>query len=372
MTAPDENVVKRVPSRRLLLVDDEEAILRALKRVFGSQYDVYEATDGRAGLEMARRVKPHVVISDQSMPNMTGVELFAHLRDEMPDTVRILVTGYTDYNSLVDAVNAAHVHHYFEKPFHTLDLKSVVDTLLRNHSLESERELLLQQLHVSVKQLENANNSLANREESLEQLLRRRTHDLSEANRKLQESNAQLSAMNAQLQELAVRDPLTGVFNHRYLTEHAQIELARCQRYKREFVIIFLDVDSFKSINDTLGHGVGDQVLCAIAKLIRPSQEGLRRSDFAARYGGEEFCVLLPETPLEGGRTKGERLRQAIEAFPWTDIDPRLPAVTTSVGVAAYPNHGDTLQSLLDAADAAMYEAKRGGKNRVVVAGDKQ
>lgn len=358
--------------RRLLIVDDEDPILRALQRVFDGDYEVFEARDGESALDLARRVRPQVIICDQSMPHMSGVELLAKVREELPETVRILVTGYTDYSSLVDAVNAAQVHHYFEKPFHTVDLRTVVDALLRSHHLEAEHDRLLTQLHRSVAQLENANNMLADKEAELQRLLVLRTQELSESHDQLHQTIRQLETANRQLQDLAVRDGLTGLFNYRYLMEHAQIELARCQRYKRCFTVFFLDVDNFKRINDTLGHGVGDRVLCAIADVVRPSHEGLRRSDFAARYGGEEFCVLLCETPLSGGAIKAERIRQAVADIDWKAIDARLePGITVSVGVSGYPEHGDDLRTLLEIADAAQYEAKKSGKNRIVVAGER-
>ncbi|HET6343872.1 MAG TPA: diguanylate cyclase [Myxococcota bacterium] len=368
VSASADAPITRVPSRRLLVVDDEEPILRALERVFDGDYDVYSAKDGAEALQVARKIRPHVIITDQSMPNMSGVELLSKIKDDLPDTVRILVTGYTDYGSLVDAVNAAQVHHYFEKPFHTVDLKTVVDVLLRSHHLETERELLLQQLQKSIEQLENANSLLANKESELQRLLVLRTQELSDSNSRLQETNQLLEHMNRQLQELAIRDGMTGLFNYRYLMEHAQIELARCRRYDRKFAILFLDIDNFKQINDTCGHAAGDKVLQTVANILRPPHEGLRRSDFAARYGGEEFCVLLPETPLDGGRIKAERLRQAILSEDWAKIHPRLTRVTVSIGVAGYPEHGDTWPALLERADAAHYEAKRGGKDRVVVA----
>lgn len=359
------------PTRRLLLVDDEEPILNALRRVFEDDYEVFDVRDGDAALEMARKVRPHVIISDQSMPNMTGVELLAKVKEELPNTVRVLITGYTDYGSLVDAVNAAQVHHYFEKPFHTVDLKTVVDVLLRTHVLEEERAVLTRQLQTSVSQLESANGQLASKEVELQRMLIMRTQELSEANRKLSDANTQLEGVNRQLSEQAMRDSLTGLFNHRYLIEHATIELARSQRYQRRFCMLFIDVDNFKPINDTFGHTTGDKVLRAVADILRPSHEGLRRSDFAARYGGEEFCVLLPETGLDGGAIKAARICESVATFPWVSISPSMPRVTVSVGVAAYPEHADTLDGLIETADAAQYEAKRAGKNRVVMAGER-
>jgi len=151
--------------------------------------------------------------------------------------------------------------------------------------------------------------------------------------------------------------------------EHLQVELARSNRYEYECCVLFLDIDSFKQVNDRFGHATGNEVLRSIAGLFEYNGEGLRSSDLAARYGGDEFCVVLPQTPLDGGRTKAERIRRAIEEFNWRNRAPQIDEkVTVSVGVAAFPWHGDASDSLIAAADAAQYRAKRAGKNQVFVA----
>lgn len=350
------------PERPLLLiVEDNRGVRRLMRRIFEDRYEVHEAKNGREGLEQALTLKPAVVLADQRMPGMTGVELLTRVRQDLPRTVRLLVTGHDDYRPLVEALNAAKVHGYVEKPFHQDDLRTLVDALVRNAELERQRDLLLERLRRAVRVLGASNQALAARESSLERTVDERTRALVDVNRRLR-------ATNRQLQTLAVRDGLTGLFNHRSFMEHLELEVARSTRYKRSFSLLFLDLDDFKQVNDHHGHLTGDAVLERMAELLRDGPLGLRASDLSARYGGEEFCVLLPETDLEGGRIKAERLRQAVDGCDWEAHGLGLSdSVTVSIGVASYPEHGETPTALLQAADTALYEAKRQGKNRVIV-----
>lgn len=169
-----------------------------------------------------------------------------------------------------------------------------------------------------------------------------------------------LRAQLAQANELAILDPLTGLRNRRFLDRTLPYELDRRRRYERPFTLMLLDLDHFKRVNDTRGHDVGDAVLRAVADTLRGV---LRRADMAVRHGGEEFAVMLPETPPEGAFYVAERLRRAISAL---DVDGiRL---TASIGVASVEGRweGDP-EALVRAADQALYQAKRGGRDRIVV-----
>jgi diguanylate cyclase (GGDEF)-like protein len=347
--------------KRLLIADDEPENRRALARMLSADFEVFEARDGSEALEVARKFRPDVVITDQRMPNMTGVELLARVRDEFPLAARVLVTGHHNYESLVDAVNAAHVHHYIERPFHTVDIRTVVQALAQTQELQAERERL-------VGLLESANRELSKRKDELEALVQERTRELSDANDRLGRANLELEETNARLRHLSVRDELTGLFNRRALIEQLTLEVQRSKRYGRVFSLLFLDVDNFKKINDTFGHAAGDKVLERVAELLRSGDHAVRRSDFVARYGGEEFCLLLPETAGSGATVKAERIRASIERLPHVREGNTVLPVTVSVGVASYPTHGSEVESLLQAADAAQYTAKRNGKNCVAVA----
>lgn len=173
----------------------------------------------------------------------------------------------------------------------------------------------------------------------------------------------QLQDVNRTLADMALRDPLTGAYNRRYLEEFLHRELGRCQRTGRPLVVAMADLDDFKLYNDTQGHLAGDEVLRRTAEAV---QSRLRLSDLVARYGGEEFTVVLVETHPEDARRILERIRSSVAALSVAGADV-LPwkAITLSIGAACYPQDGVTAQELLRRADDALYRAKSRGKNRV-------
>ncbi len=167
------------------------------------------------------------------------------------------------------------------------------------------------------------------------------------------------------LRTASIRDPLTGLFNRRYLEESLERELRRARRRRAPLGLAMMDLDHFKLFNDSFGHDAGDALLRALAELL---QDQIRGEDIACRYGGEEFLLILPEAPLEVVRERAERVREALRRLRVVhDGNPLTPA-TLSAGVAAYPLHGDTAAALVRAADAAMYQAKAHGRDRVEVA----
>ncbi len=168
------------------------------------------------------------------------------------------------------------------------------------------------------------------------------------------------------LHEQSIRDPLTGLYNRRFLEDSLIRELARAKRKTQPLSIILLDIDHFKRINDTFGHGAGDMVLRRLGLLL---QAFVRESDVACRVGGEEFTLLLPEGPLPIATQRAEDIRKAVSDLALTHENQDVGAVTVSLGVATYPDHGATADALIRAADQVLYDAKRKGRNRVVSAG---
>jgi diguanylate cyclase (GGDEF)-like protein len=195
---------------------------------------------------------------------------------------------------------------------------------------------------------------------------------LSDSEQRLAKTLAEQAALalaNLNLRETlrmqSVRDPLTGLYNRRYMEESLQRELHRSMRRKTSLGVIMLDVDHFKRFNDSFGHEAGDFVLQTVSKLLRSQ---LRGEDVVCRYGGEEFTLILPEASLEATRQRAEQLREAVKAEIPSFRDRSLEAVTLSLGVASFPEHGNTSEALLRKADAALYQAKQQGRDRVVVA----
>ena len=170
-------------------------------------------------------------------------------------------------------------------------------------------------------------------------------------------------ADNARLEALAHTDPLTQALNRRALTLRLNAELDRARRYDSVVTLLMLDLDHFKRINDTLGHLAGDDALREVAALLA---HAVRSVDVVARYGGEEFVIVLPETREEGAVAFAERIRERIAEHAFAQADGSRLAITASIGVAAFPAPAvDSVEDLFAAADAALYRAKAGGRNRV-------
>ena len=167
------------------------------------------------------------------------------------------------------------------------------------------------------------------------------------------------------LQHQSIRDPLTGLFNRRYLEESLQQEISRAQRYQRSIGVIMMDVDHFKQFNDTYGHETGDHVLQTIGKLLK---ESVRGSDIACRYGGEEIVLVLSESTLPDTQARAESIREAISKLRIHQNGKILDTLTASFGVSSFPQHGAIGSALVQAADAALYRAKAAGRNQVVAA----
>jgi len=180
----------------------------------------------------------------------------------------------------------------------------------------------------------------------------------------LQDRDAELQKALRESRELAITDPLTGLHNRRYLWELLGRELLKSRRNRTPVAAILADIDYFKRFNDSWGHEAGDLVLKRVADVIR---EHVRGSDIGCRYGGEELAVILPETTLEVAVERAERIRRGIAAVRLDYGGRLLDAVTSSFGVAIFPQHAGDAEALLRAADEALYEAKKAGRNRVAV-----
>ena len=186
------------------------------------------------------------------------------------------------------------------------------------------------------------------------------TESLRSANREKEELLGRLQQQASELERQSREDGLTGLYNRRYLDGRLDFEVKRAQRYNRQIALAMADVDRFKGVNDQHSHMVGDDVLRTIANILRTQ---CRSIDIIARYGGEEFLLCFPETTHENALTVCEKIRRQVEEYDWHRLQPGL-SVTLSVGVAAAPPEYD-VDALIAAADEKLYEAKRGGRNRV-------
>jgi diguanylate cyclase (GGDEF)-like protein len=337
----------------ILCVDDEEGILTALRQQlgarFGNEVEIEVAQSAGDALELITELEREgerlaIIIADQIMPGMKGVELLEEVHRRSPDTTKILLTGQAGLDAVVAAINRAGLNHYIPKPWDEPDLRLAVENLLRQYRLDRENRKLLEDL-------EQRNVELVGMNQVLEQKVDERTRELAEA--------------NARLAQLAVTDGLTSLYNHRHFHERLALEVERSQRNGLPLALFMIDVDHFKKYNDRNGHPAGDEVLRQVARLLA---DGRRANDFCARYGGEEFAVVLVDTPKLTAAHVAEKLRLRIaeHVFPHGDGQPG-GRVTVSVGVAAYPDDASDAEALVRAADAALYRAKSGGRNCVVL-----
>lgn len=189
-------------------------------------------------------------------------------------------------------------------------------------------------------------------------------HAFDEMAQALQDRNVRLDQALQELREQASTDALTGLYNRRHFREVLQRELTRAKRHGINIALVMVDLDYFKKINDTRGHGAGDLVLREIGALLK---ENLRAGDTACRFGGEEFALILPESGREGARLKAETLRQAVSELDLAYDGRELGRLTASFGIALFPDHADEPDALLRAADEALYAAKGAGRNRVLI-----
>jgi diguanylate cyclase (GGDEF)-like protein len=184
---------------------------------------------------------------------------------------------------------------------------------------------------------------------------------LQAANMRLRLQLDEIHLLQERLKEQAIRDPLTGLHNRRYLDETLPRELARAKREGYPLSVIMVDLDRFKQVNDTYGHPAGDEVIKALGVILK---HGTREGDVACRYGGEEFVVALPRMDLEGARARADDWRLALAAHTISHGELSFN-VTLSAGVAAYPDHGGEVDILVQCADLALYLSKHDGRDRV-------
>ena len=315
----------------VLLVDDQamigEAVRRALVTVPG--IDFHFCADPLQAVAVALQVKPTVILQDLVMPGVDGLSLLAEYRavPALRD-VPIIVLSTKEEPAVKSAAFAAGANDYLVKLPDAIELVARI----RYHSRS----------YVALQQRD-------------------------EAYRALRESQQQLLETNLVLQRLMNSDGLTGLSNRRHFDEYMDMEWRRALREQSELSLLMIDVDHFKSFNDSFGHVAGDDALRRVAEALRAACS--RSTDLAARYGGEEFAMVLPGTSAGGARLLAEKVRRSIEALA---IPHDMPApgsvLSASIGVATLtPKAGQASLVLVDIADQGLYQAKNNGRNQVAM-----
>lgn len=295
-----------------VLIADDSLVVRAVVRggLEEEGYRIHEAVDGLAALESCRRDQPDVILLDVEMPGLDGFQVLAALKEDpaLADVPVVFLTSRSGVSDVVTGLRGG-AHDYLKKPFDHIELVARVAAA------------------VQVKKLQD-----------------------------------QLRQRNAELERMSRTDALTGLYNRRHLDDQLERQLTNAERHGDEVCVLLLDIDHFKTINDSFGHPAGDLVLTAFADLMRSE---LRANDILGRWGGEEFLVIMPRTDLGGALVVAERLRVAVGA---TAVRAGSESIRVTVSGGCVAGASDPADALLQRVDACLYAAKTAGRDRIVTA----
>jgi len=291
---------------RILVVDDESDATRLFFEVFKRKgYEVIEAADGTTGVRLAHESKPDVILLDIDLPDIDGFEVCRLLKTDAATSAIPIIFVSAHFMDEVSKVTALSIggNDFITKPYSIPELAARVAVMVR------------------IKKAEDA------------------------------------------LRYQSVTDGLTGLYNRRFTFARLDEELSRAKRHNLSIACVVIDLDHFKKVNDEYGHLAGDTALRKVSEMLL---RHARKEDLPCRYGGEEFLLVLPQTHTAGAVTLTERIRESLEKEA-IRTDEGLVHITLSAGIAAFPENGAaTPDDLLRLADAALYEAKEKGRNRVV------
>jgi len=312
MTDKSAGLATVEPGRILVVDDNQDNIEIIATRLRFRGYEILEASDGNSALALVHEAAPDLILLDVMLPDIDGYEISRRIKgdENLPFIPIILVTARDSTQDKVAGLDAG-ADDYLTKPINFPELEARVRSMLRIKRLQDELEL-----------------------------------------------------KNRELERLAISDGLTGLFNHRHIHALLAEEFERSARTNDMMSVAMLDLDRFKSVNDTYGHPAGDRVLTELSDILR---ETARDIDKLGRYGGEEFMVLLPETGIEDAAVFVERVRREVSRRAF-DVGRDEPLhMTISAGVASCPHPTiDSVEIMVGLADEALYAAKKGGRDRVV------
>ncbi len=300
---------------KILLIEDSEVQAETTKQFLERNgYEVILAVNGISALKTAKTVPVDVILLDLILPDISGNEVSRILKFG-EDTKGIPIIMVTAKDSLEDRISSidAGAEDYLAKPYSEVELISRIYGAMKNKELRDE---LIRQ--------------------------KRQVEDL-------------LSKVGI----MAITDPLTGIFNRRHLESELEKEFSKRKRYKQAITCLILDVDHFKRVNDSYGHKAGDMVLKELAQRLKQS---LRQVDIVARWGGEEFVIVLPQVGRDDAVKSASRIHALVSNAKFENID---EPITVSIGVSCVSDSINTAEELIDAADRALYQAKKNGRNRV-------
>lgn len=412
-------------NKTLLLVDDEEAVLHSLVRLFRNHgYQLLTAGSGAEALRLLENNEVQVILSDQRMPGMTGVEMLTEVRERYPEIIRMVLSGYSDISAISDAVNKGNIYKFLFKPWDNelllenirdaferfdLSLKGAQFSRIYENTVEgiiiTDQNAVIQAVNPAFSSITGYTpHEVAGKTPALlksgnhDQLFYREMwaalHDngkwtgeiwnkrkngeiypewlnitvVRDAQGRVSQYVALFSDITQHkrseelLRHQAYHDALTGLPNRLLFGENLELALAQAKRSNHGVAVMLMDMDHFKYVNDTFGHDYGDKLLVMVAQRLRSV---IRKGDTLARMGGDEFTLLLPAVREPDEITKvAEKIFKEFST-PFT-IEKNDFTVTSSIGVSTYPQDGDSPETLLKNADSAMYQAKEEGRNSCV------
>jgi len=332
--------VETVRKHTIMLVDDETAVLTSLKSLISDEYNIITAQDGQEALEIIKNMdKPEeisLIISDQRMPRMTGIQLFELLIEILPKSIRIILSGVLDIPLILEAISKAKIYEFILKPFEINDLR-----LRLRRAIEAfERQRELDEYRRS----------------------------LEERNRELEQKNKELEEAKKKLEESCLIDPLTGLRNRRYIESFIQNDLSKVQidiGPGKDVIFYVMDVDHLKSVNSLFNHRAGDVILTQLTTVLK---QECHPSDVLVRWGNDEFLVVIYFADRNQAHTQAEHMRQVVEKHRFQLQDGQSTQITCSIGFAAYPfllQHPGALnwEQVITIVEKALHAAQKSGGN---------
>lgn len=318
---------------QILLVENDEAEIEAFCRVYGEEFSIDVATTGEQALSTLRSGNYALVISDQCMPGMTGIELLTQALEEFPDIQRFLLTGVADPKVVTAGINRARIDQYVTKPWDEDALRVAL-----RRAIEVRTTMLRTQAQMARLRAQNA---------ALGQKVRDRTREMGE--------------IAERQRRLSVIDGVTGLHNHRHFLERWRSEVRRSRRYGGSVALIQVEVDNLKDLSG-VEPSLLDRLLKDLSLILRSA---VRDVDLVARFGTREFAIVLPETPKTNGALLAGRLSQAVRERGLAH--PKGGTATVSVGMGAFPDDGPTSSDVLTLTRSAMKRSRIEQGDRVYI-----
>lgn len=307
-----------IQERLVVFVDDDQNLLKGYERNLRKKYKIRFFFNPLEAVQFIQDNSDQimVVVSDYKMPGMNGVDLLGKVHGINDKIIRIMITGFAELETAIEAINQGNVFRFLTKPVKTEYIDKTISDAIDQFAMVYEIHAL---------------------------------------NKKLHEANEKLAQM-------AQTDPLTSLKNRRAFVDIMKKEWERSRRYDNSISFIMIDIDHFKNINDTYGHQMGDVVLKKVAAFMKTQ---CRETDFAARYGGEEFCILLPDTKADSAVNLASRIKEGVRLLTFS-TDSGEFHVTVSLGISQYKEEFQDFDQFIEAADKALYKAKDCGRNCIV------